>query len=119
MKSMRFSNKLFRLSICMILVASLFTACGGNGGTPSTGEASDKPGATGEESPNTSEKEENLIEEFTYNGSAPVTKEPKEFSILATNGASLIYDFENMTWWQEALQRANIQLDIELVDSSA
>ena len=56
---------------------------------------------------------------LAYDGTAPVTEETKTFSILTTNGASLYYDWDNMEWWQIVLNKANIKLDMELVDSSA
>lgn len=115
MKLSRFNSKLTCLLVCLLLVLSLLVSCGNETSTPSTGEPTDKP----EPSSSSSVSEDDLTEEFTYDGSAPVTDELKKFSILTTNSASLIYDFDNMTWWQEALKRANIELDMELVDSSA
>lgn len=56
---------------------------------------------------------------YRYNGQSPVVKEQKKLSILTTNGASLVYDFDNMKWWQEILKRANIKVDMELVDAAS
>ena len=36
---------------------------------------------------------------LAYDGAAPVSEEPLTISVLSTNGASLYYDFDNMTWW--------------------
>lgn len=46
------------------------------------------------------------------------SKDPVTISVLTTNGASLHYDWENMTWWNEVLKRANVKLDMEMLDSS-
>lgn len=56
---------------------------------------------------------------LAYDGTAPISDEPVTISVLATNGASLYYDFDNMTWWQEVLKRANVTIDYELVDASS
>lgn len=56
---------------------------------------------------------------LAYDGSAPISEEPVTISVLSTNGASLYYDFDNMTWWQQVLQNANVTLDFELVDASS
>ena len=56
---------------------------------------------------------------LAYDGTAPIDEEPITISVLTTNGASLLTDFANMTWWQEALKRANVVLEEEMVDPSS
>ena len=56
---------------------------------------------------------------LAYDGTAPIGEEPITISVLTTNGASLLTDFANMTWWQEALKRANVVLEVEMVDPSS
>lgn len=46
------------------------------------------------------------------------SKDPVTISVLTTNGASLHYDWENMTWWQEVLKKANVKLEMEMLDAS-
>ncbi|HML46648.1 MAG TPA: extracellular solute-binding protein [Clostridia bacterium] len=56
---------------------------------------------------------------LAYDGTAPISDEPVTISVLSTNSASLHYDFDGMVWWQEVLNRANVALDFELIDSSS
>ena len=56
---------------------------------------------------------------LAYDGTVPIAVEKKQISVLATNAASLNYDFNNMEWWQEVLRRANVELEYELIDSSS
>lgn len=56
---------------------------------------------------------------LAYDGTAPVTEETKTISILTTNSGSLQYNFSEMTWWQQVLKNANIELDMEILDNSA
>ncbi len=56
---------------------------------------------------------------YAYDGNAPISDEPVELSMMTTNSSTLRYDFENMSWCQEILKRANVKLDMELIDSSA
>ena len=56
---------------------------------------------------------------LAYDGTAPIGEEPITISVLTTNGASLLTDFANMTWWQEALKRANVVLEVEMIDPSS
>lgn len=53
-----------------------------------------------------------------YDGTAPLFDETKTISLFSTNGASSYYDFDNMSWMQELIRRANVKLDLELIDSS-
>ena len=56
---------------------------------------------------------------LAYDGTAPIAEEPITISVLTTNPASLLTDFANMTWWQEALKRANVVLEVEMIDPSS
>lgn len=56
---------------------------------------------------------------LAYDGSAPVVEENKTISILTTNSGSKTGGFEDMIWWQEVLNRANITLDMEYIDDSS
>ncbi|MEA4823964.1 MAG: extracellular solute-binding protein [Clostridiaceae bacterium] len=56
--------------------------------------------------------------EIVYNGSSPVFKDLTTISWLCTNGSSLTFDWEKMDWCQEICRRANVELDMELLDSS-
>ena len=57
--------------------------------------------------------------EHFYKGTAPVVEEKTTLTMLSSNSGSLIDDISGMTWTQEMLRRANIDLDLELVPSSA
>lgn len=57
--------------------------------------------------------------EITYDGSGPIAQEPVKISVLTTNGASQELDFENMVWQQEILKRANVTLEMEMVDTAS
>ena len=59
------------------------------------------------------------LADIDYDGTAPVSAEPATISVLSTNGASLINDFDSMTWWQEVLKKANVTIDFELIDTSS
>ena len=59
------------------------------------------------------------LSDSDYDGTAPVSAEPAKISVLSTNGASLINDFDSMTWWQEVLKKANVTIDFELIDTSS
>ena len=45
------------------------------------------------------------IADISYDGTAPISEEPVTITALGTNGASLVTDFDSMTWWQEVLKR--------------
>lgn len=53
-----------------------------------------------------------------YTGTSPVFEEPTTISILTCNGGTKRTDFETMTWWQEVLKRANVDLKLEIIDDS-
>lgn len=55
---------------------------------------------------------------LAYDGAAPISDETATISVLTTNSASLTYDFDGMMWFQEVLKRANVVLDMEILDSS-
>lgn len=59
------------------------------------------------------------LADLAYDGSAPISEEKVTITALGTNGASLINDFDNMTWWQEVLNKANVDLQLEIIDSSS
>lgn len=56
--------------------------------------------------------------ELDYDGTAPIFDETQTISWLATNTASSYYDFDNMSWMQALIKRANVDLELELIDSS-
>ena len=53
-----------------------------------------------------------------YNGAAPVSEEKATISILTANGASGLNNVLEMAWWQIVLEKANVELELEIVDSS-
>lgn len=57
--------------------------------------------------------------EHFYTGTAPVVEETTTLTMLSCNDGSLIDDISDMTWTQEMLKRTNIDLDAELIPSSA
>lgn len=57
--------------------------------------------------------------EHFYTGTAPVVAETTKLTMLTCNDGSLIDDISDMTWTQEMLKRTNIDLELELVPSSA
>ena len=59
------------------------------------------------------------IADISYDGTAPISEEPVTITALGTNGASLVTDFDSMTWWQEVLKKANVDLQLEMVDPSS
>lgn len=59
------------------------------------------------------------IADISYDGTAPISEEPVTITALGTNGASLVTDFDSMTWWQEVLKKANVNLQLEMVDPSS
>lgn len=59
------------------------------------------------------------LADLAYDGNAPVSAEKVTITALGTNGASLINDFDNMTWWKEVLKKANVDLQLEIIDPSS
>lgn len=59
------------------------------------------------------------LADISYNGASPISEEPTTISVLTTNGASLNSNFEGMIWWQEVLAKANVTLELELIDPSS
>lgn len=51
-----------------------------------------------------------------YNGTAPVFQEKTRLSILTANGASKLNDVADMTWWNRVLEKANVDIDMEIID---
>ena len=56
---------------------------------------------------------------FAYDGTAPIADHTVSFSAISNNGASRYNEFENMVWWQEVLKKANVNLDMEMIDASS
>lgn len=54
-----------------------------------------------------------------YDGSTPISEETITFTMLTTNGGGRMYDYSLMDWYQEVAKRANVNVEIELIDSSA
>jgi len=105
-----FLKKLISVLLCLVFIISL-CACSGSGTTSSS---KNKDEETASEKPSTS-----ASEEYKYTGSAPISKDKVKISILTTNGASKILGFSDMTWWQEVLDRANVELEMEEIDPSS
>lgn len=59
------------------------------------------------------------LAEINYNGNAPISDEKVTISWFATNTATAYYDFDSMVWMQELIKRANVALDLELIDSAS
>ena len=53
-----------------------------------------------------------------YEGTAPVFDEKTSLSILTCNGASKRNDVADMLWWQKAMEKANVDLQMEIIDLS-
>jgi putative aldouronate transport system substrate-binding protein len=62
---------------------------------------------------------EETSQEYVYTGSSPISQEKIKISVLSCNGASKILGFENMTWYQEILKRANVEMEMEEIDHSS
>ncbi|MGI5894969.1 MAG: extracellular solute-binding protein [Candidatus Merdivicinus sp.] len=92
----RKSKKIVCLLLCSALLTSGLTSCSGNN--------------------NSSESSPNVAANITYDGTGPIAEETVELSVLTTNGASRIIDYENMGWQQEILKRANVKLNMEMID---
>ncbi len=102
-----------------ILFSVLFVlsavACNGTStDTTSSGSSTDA-------SATTAASEGNISSEsgYEYTGEAPIANEKVTLSILTSNGGSKRLGFSDMTWWQEALKRANVELVMEEIDNSA
>jgi len=55
---------------------------------------------------------------FAYDGSSPISEEPVTLSILSSNSGSKRNDVDQMTWFNTILEKANVKLEMEIVDSS-
>ena len=53
-----------------------------------------------------------------YTGAAPVFEEKVTISILSTNGATNENNVLDMAWWQKVVEKANVNLELEIIDSS-
>ena len=53
-----------------------------------------------------------------YDGTAPVFEEKTTISILTCNGASKRTDVADMLWWQKVLEKANVDVELEIIDHS-
>lgn len=89
------------LAICAAMLTSGLVSC--SDGQQSSSEAASQDTAAA----------------ITYNGEGPISEETVKLSILTSNGASKVIDFENMAWQQEILKRANVELDMEMIDPSS
>lgn len=102
-------KKALCILFCMVIVFSL-TACNvvnpsGTSATNGTTTASSLPAVT--------------TASYKYTGGAPIANEKVTISILTTNNGSKRLGFSDMPWWQEVLKRANVELVMEEIDSSA
>lgn len=100
MKKSSKTKKCLCMLACLSILTSVFTSCSTEN--------------SGSEAENAS-----TASEITYDGSGPISSEPVELSVLTTNGASQELDYENMAWQQEILKRANVVLDMEMVDNGS
>ena len=91
------------LLLCTVLAFTLLSGCSESGGSSST-DSTLAPTETTPASTDVALK--------------PTDNEPQVISWLCTNSATLVYDFENMAWVQEILKKANVELEMELVDGS-
>lgn len=105
-----FLKKMISILLCIMFIASL-CACSGNG-TTSSDKGKDEESTSSTHPASTSE-------EYKYTGSAPISKDRVKISILTSNGASKILGFSDMGWWQEVLNRANVELEMEEIDHSS
>jgi len=105
---MRKLNSIICVVLCLMLIVSLFTGCAGSS-KQSASDQTPSEQTSGKTSEQTSTKSTEP---------ATTSDEPLVISWLCTNGSTLVYDFENMAWCQEILRRANVKLEMELIDSS-
>lgn len=54
-----------------------------------------------------------------YDGSVPIAEETITFTMLTTNSGGRMYDYSQMDWYQEVARRANVNVEMELIDQSA
>lgn len=107
--------------VCAIFIISVFllTISGCTNDDKSTTSPTTADTATTEnQSTDDSAIKEETEQGFEYDGSAPVTEEMTTLTWLCTNSGSKDYDWESKTWIHELCTRANIELDIELIDKS-
>ncbi|MCI8441927.1 MAG: extracellular solute-binding protein [Provencibacterium sp.] len=112
MKKTPTRRSVISLTLCFALCAAMLSACSGGGASSSAAPQSGSSAAPAASS-------EAAQATLSYNGSSPVFEETKTISVLSSNGASRNNEFAGMDWFQEILRRANVQLDIELVDPSS
>lgn len=105
-----FLIKIISILICVVLIAS-FCGCVSNNTKPSNNDNDTKASDV--------TKQEDAANKYVYTGSAPISNERPKISILSSNGGSKILGFKDMAWWQEVLKRANVELVLEEIDSSA
>ena len=102
-KIMKKLQSFIGLLLCTVLAFTLLSGCSESGGSSST-DSTLAPTETTPASTDVAPK--------------PTDNEPQVISWLCTNSATLVYDFENMAWVQEILKKANVELEMELVDGS-
>lgn len=110
-------NKYLKKSLCILLCAIFvlsLAACNGTSNDTASPETTAATAATA-----TTQGEASSESAYEYTGAAPIAKEKVKLSILTTNGGSKRLGFSDMTWWQEALKRANVELVMEEIDSAA
>ncbi len=92
------------LSICAATLAGGFSSCSTKQpGSAESSQTVSQPTSAG----------------ISYDGTGPIAENTVELSILTTNGASRVIDYENMQWQQEILNRANVKLNMEMIDPSS
>lgn len=113
MKKTTARRRSISLTLCLALCAAMLSACSG-GGAASSNTA---PQSGSSAAPASSDAASEAA--LSYNGSSPVFEETKTISILTANGASKTVEFAGMEWFQEILRRANVKLDMEIIDDSS
>lgn len=99
--------------ICILLgaalLAGMLAGCSGTGQSVTTTAATTTAATTPASS------------NFVYNGSSPIVKEPETITMICGAGGNNVnYDnFESMQWCNAIVKKANINLDIEVIDSSS
>ena len=109
-------RKTICILFCILLIVSLNACVDKNNANTSSGTDKVSPEATKTIATDSTEAN---VEEYKYTGSAPISDEKIVISILSTNSASKILGFDEMTWWQKALELANVELEMEEIDWSS
>jgi putative aldouronate transport system substrate-binding protein len=105
-------NSYFKKSLCIVFCILILTSLAACVGEIPVGTSAAK-GTTAATIPDVT------VGSYEYTGEAPIAKEKVTISILTTNNGSKRLGFSDMTWWQEVLKKANVDLVMEEIDSSS